>query len=382
MITLKGMTWDHARGYDPMIATSKEYSKKNSDIEILWDKRSLQAFADRPIELMAHDYDFIVIDHPHVGEASSKKLLYNFSLAKNYSNQLEELSKRSVGMSHASYHFNNGQYALAIDAATPVAAYRPDLLDNIPSNINDVILLAEKNKVLWPLNPVFCITYFNSIAANWGMPINTPEKHFIDKKIGIEILILMKKLTKLLPQECLKMDPIQTLDFMSENNDKIYSPMLYGYVNYSREGFRKNRIKFDDMPSFETSSKINCKGSQIGGTGLAISAFSKNIDLALDYAFWVASKDCQSSLFYFSGGQPGHLDAWKNNQINEDSLNFFLSTLKTMEKGWVRPRYNGYMYFQDVAGSIINDFLNSDDKEEIIIDKLINEFEKSFDVNK
>ena len=382
MITLKGMTWDHARGYDPMIATSKEYSKKNSDIEILWDKRSLQAFADRPIELMAHDYDFIVIDHPHVGEASSKKLLYDFSLAKNYSNQLEELSKRSVGMSHASYNFNNGQYALAIDAATPVAAYRPDLLDNIPSNIDDVILLAEKNKVLWPLNPVFCITYFNSIAANWGMPINTPEKHFIDKKIGIEILILMKKLTKLLPQECLKMDPIQTLDFMSENDDKIYSPMLYGYVNYSREGFRKNRIKFDDMPSFDTSSKINCKGSQIGGTGLAISAFSKNIDLALDYAFWVASKDCQSSLFYFSGGQPGHLDAWKNNQINEDSLNFFLSTLKTMEKGWVRPRYNGYMYFQDVAGSIINDFLNGDGKEEIIIDKLINEFEKSFDVNK
>ena len=381
MITLKGMTWDHARGYDPMIATSKEYSKKNSDIEILWDKRSLQAFADRPIELMVHDYDFIVIDHPHVGEASTKKLLYNFSLAKNYSNQLEELSKRSVGMSHASYNFNNGQYALAIDAATPVAAYRPDLLDNIPSNINDVILLAEKNKVLWPLNPVFCITYFNSIAANWGMPINTPEKHFIDKKIGIEILILMKKLTKLLPQECLKMDPIQTLDFISENNDKIYSPMLYGYVNYSREGFRKNRIKFDDMPSFDTSSKINCKGSQIGGTGLAISAFSKNIDLALDYAFWVASKDCQSSLFYFSGGQPGHLDAWKNNQINEDSLNFFLSTLKTMEKGWVRPRYNGYMYFQDVAGSIINDFLNSDDKEEIIIDKLTSEFEKSFDVN-
>ncbi len=382
MITLKGMTWDHARGYDPMIATSKEYSKKNSDIEILWDKRSLQAFADRPIELMAHDYDFIVIDHPHVGEASSKNLLYNFSLAKNYSNQLEELSKRSVGMSHASYNFNNGQYALAIDAATPVAAYRPDLLDNIPSNIDDVILLAEKNKVLWPLNPVFCITYFNSIAANWGMPINTPEKHFIDKKIGIEILILMKKLTKLLPQECLKMDPIQTLDFMSENNDKIYSPMLYGYVNYSREGFRKNRIKFDDMPSFDTSSKINCKGSQIGGTGLAISAFSKNIDVALDYAFWVASKDCQSSLFYFSGGQPGHLDAWKNNQINEDSLNFFLSTLKTMEMGWVRPRYNGYMYFQDVAGSIINDFLNGDGKEEIIIDKLINEFEKSFDVNK
>ena len=382
MITLKGMTWDHARGYDPMIATSKEYSKKNSDVEILWNKRSLQAFADRPIELMVHDYDFIVIDHPHVGEASSKNLLYNFSLAQTYMKQLEELSERSVGMSHASYTFNNGQYALAIDAATPVAAYRPDLLENIPTNINDIILLAEKNKVIWPLNPVFCITYFNSIAANWGMPINTPEKHFIDKKIGIEILRLMKKLTSLLPKECLKMDPIQTLDFMSENNDKIYSPMIYGYVNYSRKGFRKNRIKFDDMPSFDSSFKNNCKGSQIGGTGLAISSFCKNKDIALDYAFWLASQECQSTLFYFSGGQPGHIDAWKNQSINEDSLNFFQSTLQTMEQGWVRPRYNGYMYFQDVAGSIINDFLNSDDKEEFTIDKLIKEFERSFYVNK
>jgi hypothetical protein len=27
MITLKGMTWDHSRGYDPMIATSKVFAK-------------------------------------------------------------------------------------------------------------------------------------------------------------------------------------------------------------------------------------------------------------------------------------------------------------------------------------------------------------------
>ena len=28
MITLKGMTWDHPRGYDPMIATSREFNIK------------------------------------------------------------------------------------------------------------------------------------------------------------------------------------------------------------------------------------------------------------------------------------------------------------------------------------------------------------------
>ena len=50
MTKLKGMTWDHSRGYDPMIATSKVFAKKyNNEVSIEWDKRSLQAFADRPI---------------------------------------------------------------------------------------------------------------------------------------------------------------------------------------------------------------------------------------------------------------------------------------------------------------------------------------------
>ena len=27
MINLKGMTWDHSRGYDPMVATSKKFQE-------------------------------------------------------------------------------------------------------------------------------------------------------------------------------------------------------------------------------------------------------------------------------------------------------------------------------------------------------------------
>ena len=31
MTKLKGMTWDHSRGYDPMIATSKVFEKKHNN---------------------------------------------------------------------------------------------------------------------------------------------------------------------------------------------------------------------------------------------------------------------------------------------------------------------------------------------------------------
>ena len=31
-------------------------------------------------------------------------------------------------------------------------------------------------------------------------------------------------------------------------------------------------------------------------------------------------------------------------------------TLKTLEQAWLRPRYDGYMYFLDVGGAIINKY--------------------------
>ena len=40
------------------------------------------------------------------------------------------------------------------------------------------------------------------------------------------------------------------------------------------------------------------------------------------------------------------------------------------------------MYFQDIAGTIINDYLKHDQGSDIVIDKLIKEFEKSMYVNK
>ena len=384
MIALKGMSWDHPRGFDPMVATAKEYSRRNPNVIIEWEKRPLQSFAAQPIEQMVYDYDLIVIDHPHVGEAVRKNLLFDFDSATEYQNELNNLSKSSVGLSHFSYTFIGKQYALAIDAAAPVSAFRPDYLqlEVIPKSFEEVIKLAETKKVIWPIKPVDAISNFNTIAANLGHPINQPNKYFIEKNIGIEILIMMKKLADQVPHQCLNMNPIQVLDYMSVNDDKIYCPILYGYSNYSRKGFSKHQIKFSNIPSFDNNLKENCKGSQIGGTGLAISVFSKNINYAADYAFWVASGDCQKNLYYVSGGQPAHIDAWKNEKNNIDSLSFFNGTLKTLEQAWLRPTYDGYMYFQDVAGTIINKYLATGNDINIVIDQLTLEFEKSFNVNK
>ena len=168
MITLKGMTWDHPRGYDPMIATSKEFNIQNSgNVSISWEKRSLQAFADRPIEEMTSEYDLIVIDYPHVGEVAAKNLLTQFDIP-SYEEKFIQLKSQSVGKSFDSYKVNDHQWALPIDAATQVAAYRQDLISFFPKNWNDLINLAKEEKVLWPLKPVHAISSFYSIYNNIG----------------------------------------------------------------------------------------------------------------------------------------------------------------------------------------------------------------------
>jgi len=381
MEILKGMTWDHARGFDPMIASAKKFCSENPDVKIIWEKRSLQAFADRPIELMAFDYDLMVIDHPHVGEASRKDLIYELNHSEDYKNELKILEQESVGLSHQSYNFNDNQYALAIDAAAPVSSYRKDLLNNIPKTFEDVIQLAEKSLVMWPIKPVDAISSFNTIAANLGNPINSKEGVFIELSIANSILEMMKKLADLVPRECLSMNPIETLDYMSTNDDILYCPLLYGYSNYSRLNFRESLIHFTDIPSFN-GKENNCSGSQLGGTGLAISKSTKHLKTALKYSFWVASANCQRELYYDSGGQPGNVLAWRDDKINENCNNFFKNTLKTLDKSWLRPRYDGYMYYQDKAGTLINNFLKGENSIDFTVNAMKKEFDKSFYVNK
>ncbi|HMN85556.1 MAG TPA: carbohydrate ABC transporter substrate-binding protein, partial [Bauldia sp.] len=59
-ITLRGMTWSHPRGYDPVVAAAKLYEEKTG-VAVHWDKRSLQDFESYPVEDLAARYDLIII---------------------------------------------------------------------------------------------------------------------------------------------------------------------------------------------------------------------------------------------------------------------------------------------------------------------------------
>ncbi|MFV0385087.1 ABC transporter substrate-binding protein [Paracoccus sp. (in: a-proteobacteria)] len=350
-VTLRGMTWDHPRGYDPMIATSRAYMEAHPGVTITWEKRSLQAFADRPIGEMAGSYDLMVIDHPHVGEVARAGHLVDFARTGRDA-ELAALAAGSVGASHPSYAIDGGQWGLAIDAATPVACYRPDLLEAAPTRWDQVLDLARQQRVGFALIPINALMTFFGMARNNLVPVAEEPDRLLPRDAGIEVLAHMREIVALMDPVCLDLDPIGIFDWMGRSVDApAYSPFGYGYTNYSRDGYCRFPLVFADAPGFGENGP---RGTVLGGTGIAVSASSKARDVAVDYAFWIAGADCQRGLYFESGGQPGHAAAWEDAACNAASRDFLRNTRNTLETSWVRPRYDGYMGFQDRAGEIVH----------------------------
>lgn len=349
-ITLRGMTWDHARGFDPMVATSAAYARAHPGVTITWERRSLQAFADRPISEMAATYDLMVIDHPHVGEVAKQGNLLPLDGLREA--EMAALAAGSVGLSHPSYAFAGRQWALAIDTATPVACLRPDRLEVAPKVWSEVLALARQGRVGFALIPINALMTFFGLARNLGYAIAEAPDRLMEPDQAARVLELMREVVAVMDKRCLTLDPIGIYEWMGRSADgPSYSPFGYGYTNYSRAGFCRFPLNFHDAPGVE---KADPTGTVLGGTGIAVSAFTKHPEVAVDYAFWIAGAACQKGLFTESGGQPAHAAAWEDDACNALTRDFFRGTRRTLDTAWLRPRYDGYMGLQDRAGSIVH----------------------------
>ncbi|WP_027163922.1 extracellular solute-binding protein [Mesorhizobium sp. WSM1293] len=347
---LKGMTWSHPRGYDPMVACSSLWNLKTG-IAIEWDKRSLQDFESFPVEELARAYDLIVIDHPHVGQITAERCLEPLDVAGREADRAA-LASGSVGQSYPSYNWHGRQWAFPIDAAAQVQAWRPDAIAAPPARWSEVLDLARQGRVLLPLRPPHVLMVFYTLAGNLGHPCTTDPSHdLIDIDAGSKVFEAMREIAALVDPACFEMDPIAVSERMTEADSRIVcAPLIYGYVSYAIAGFRTHRLAFADIPVIGSSGPI---GSALGGTGIAVSAFSKARNAAIDFAYWIASGDVQRGAYAAAGGQPGHAAAWEDQAVNEATGDFYRDTRATLEGAWVRPRHDGYMTFQQAASERI-----------------------------
>ena len=348
-VVLRGITWEHARGYGSVAASALAYRDVAPGVEVRWEQRSLQSFADQPLEELVEQYDLLVIDHPHIPHAAEHGLLARLD-GTGHDDELAVLAGQSVGASHATYAHQGGQWGLATDAAAQVAVYRPDLLPEPPRDWAGVLALAEQGRVLWPYKPVDAFSSLVTVAAGNGEEAMRTAGVFLSADALGEAMELLRRLAALVPEENAAWNPIQTADALSTSDRYAYSPLLFGYTNYSRAGFRPHRLKYIDIPA----SRRGVSGSLLGGAGVAVSARSRSLPEAIDYAFWLDSAAVQEGVYYDGGGQPGNAVAWESERTNADSLDFFRGTRSTLEGAYVRPRVATYIELQNGLSVHIN----------------------------
>ncbi|HVA41095.1 MAG TPA: extracellular solute-binding protein [Candidatus Binataceae bacterium] len=375
MIKLKGMTWSHPRGYDPLVASSTLWRAKTG-VEVAWDKRSLQDFESFPVEDLAKAYDLIVIDYPHVGHITAQKCLAPLDVPGREVERAA-LAAASVGASYRSYDWDGHQWALPIDAATQVMAYRADLLPSAPRRWDDVMTLARQGRVAVPMRVPHTLMMALTLSANMERPCGTSrESPFFDPDCGRRVVGMIAGLVAFLDPADFERDPIAVSEILATGDGaRAVMPYGYGYVSYAREGFRPHRLTFTDIPVAGGHGPI---GSALGGTGLAVSAYSANADAAIDYAYWVASAEVQRGPYAESGGQPGHATAWEDPGVNAGIGNFYRNTRATLEGAYVRPRHDGYIKFQEEGGCRLNAGLRAREAPDTIVAALNRLFEDSF----
>jgi len=343
--TLKGMTWNHPRGYDPMIACSLLWQEQTG-VTVTWDKRSLQDFESFPVETLARQYDLIVIDHPHVGQITAENCLAPLDLPGRAA-EWAALKRGSVGQSYLSYTWQGRQWGFPIDAATQVQAWRPDRLAAAPRTWSEVLDLAKDGQVALPLRPPHVLMSFFTLAGNLGHPCAVTGPELIDAKAGVAVYDRLAELAAKVDPICFEQDPIAVYEAMAQADSKLACiPLIYGYVSYALDGFRPRRLAFADIPVLGSNGPI---GSALGGTGIAVSAFSAAREAAIDFAYWIAGAVVQSGPYAAAGGQPGHAAAWDSNAVNAPVDGFYVKTRATLEGAWVRPRHDGFMAFQQQA---------------------------------
>lgn len=355
---LRGMTWDHPRGTGPAHAATTVWVERHPDVELIWDARPLSAFEDQPISELVADYDVLMIDHPHVGGAVAQQALLDLGewVAPDF---LRDQCEQSVGPSYASYTYAGRQWALAVDAAAQVGAYRADLVDasgaELPRTWEDVAALARRScaggaRLLLPLNPTHAWCTLLSLVQSRTVALDTVTQWTSAFEDALETLAA---LVPDLDPRSEDTDPIAAGRLATQTDQVLGVPLAFGYVTFARAERSPGRwLTHVDAPRGEAGF-----GSVLGGVGLAISARTAQPELAAELAMLVASAEFQCHQLVDAGGQPGHRSAWLDQRVDLAANRFFSSTIASLEAGFVRRRDELAAVVQRRCGHLVHERL-------------------------
>ncbi len=352
---IRGITWDHPRAYRCLEASSRAFEAEHG-VSVAWDRRSLQAFADVPIQSLVEEYDLVVLDHPHVAQIARSRCLRSLPFPSD-----ADIS--SLGGSLESYVWDDALWAYPIDAACQMAVRRPDLCAGIPPTWEEILSgTASKIKPIVPLLPVDAFDTFLSLVASLGeVRLPHSDKEFVSSTNGLRALKTLKALYKMGPAEATRWNPIRALEALATTDEFRFSPCLFGYINYARPRFRDKTLAYSQLPRFDGAGPSR---GILGGAGLGVSATMSRPDLGIAFAQWVASEPIQSGVYLENDGQPAHRRTWRTKGAETNYSGFLSGAFPAMETAWTRPRDVWFLGLVDDVCAVIDNFFHKDRNEE------------------
>jgi multiple sugar transport system substrate-binding protein len=353
---LRGLTWDHPRGYVVLDALAAEGGPR-------WDRQPLEGFESRPLRSLADDYDLVILDHPGLGEAVRDGALRPLDELLSPA-ELAACAEVSAGRSHASYQLGGRQWALPVDAAAQVSAGRPDLLDERPATWADALRVARERRTAVCLGGPHALLMFSAICIALGAPPAAPGTaaaldadtgNFADPETGTAAVAIMADLLAHADPALADRNPIAVLDAMAADAGPAYCPLVYGYVTYQRP--RPGARALAALAAFDAPAGPGGIGSVLGGTGVAVTRSCTDLGAARELLLRLVSEDVQVRRYAELGGQSADRRAWLDPVTDASAGGFYSATRATIEAAWVRPRFAGYVEFQAAASAALRDGL-------------------------
>ena len=211
-----------------------------------------------------------------------------------------------------------------------------------------------------PAIPVDAICAFLGTCRSLGEEPFASDDRVVGRVVGREALEALADVVRRAHPMSLASNPPTILDRMANSDEIAYVPLAFGYANYARSGFARRQLRFAPGPGTATSAGAPIVPSgTLGGAGLAVSSSTAHPEAACAYTAFTASGQVQRTTYAEGGGQPAHREAWTDRQLNDESGAFFASTLGALDEAYLRPRFDGFLGFQDGAGDLVHGYLRT-----------------------